>query len=86
MDHHHASPQRHTTVTTEPDDEGIWVVRIAIERRLHDDGTDNTWTQFEDRDGNMPPLVEILGLLRLAEDTAIRQAMGEIPDDEDDDE
>ncbi len=68
---------------TEDDDEGLWLTRITIERRLTNDG-DSIEAAFEDRDGNMPPLYEVLGMLALTQDTAIRQAMGEVPDEDDD--
>lgn len=67
----------------EPEDdenaEGILLTRIVIERRLHDTG-DLIWTRFTSGDDDdTPPLYEVLGLLELAKDTAIRDAMGETP-------
>jgi len=70
---------------SEHDTEGVWLSRVTIERRLGDDGSDQVVAEFQDRDGNMPPLVEVLGMLALTTDTAIRQAMGEVPEDDDED-
>jgi hypothetical protein len=68
---------------SEEEDAGLWLTRITIERRLTNDG-DNIEAAFEDRDGNMPPLYEVLGMLTLTQDTAIRRAMSEVPDEDDD--
>jgi len=73
---------------TEPDTASLLLTRITIERHLGDDG-DSVTAEFVDGQGDMPGLVEILGMLELAKDTAIRVAMGETGcdcDDEDDDE
>lgn len=68
---------------TEPDsDDGMVVARIVIERRISDDG-DIVWSQATDgtdSEDNGLDLLTTLGMLRMAEDTAIRDAMGEIPD------
>lgn len=68
---------------TEPADQGVEVARITITRVLGLDGTDSTWCEAVDPDGEPLKLVESLGLLRLAEDTVIRQAMGETDEDDD---
>lgn len=57
------------------DDEGVLLARIVIERRLTHDG-DEINASFEDGEGETPPLVEILGMLAMTNDTAIRLAMG----------
>lgn len=55
--------------------------RVEIVRYL--DGDDDvTVSQAVDGQGDVLPLVEALGLLRLTEDTVIRQRMGEVPGDE----
>lgn len=64
------------------DDEGLEVARITITRNIDPDGRDVTWCQAVDPQGEPLGLVESLGLLRLAEDTVIRQAMDETGDDE----
>jgi hypothetical protein len=65
-------------VTDDEDDEpGLTVSRVVVERRVHADGTLVDWFEATDTDGEPLPLVETLGMLRLAEDTAIRAAMGE---------
>jgi hypothetical protein len=58
-------------------DEGIEVARIEITRVLTPEGQDTTWCAATDSQGDPLPLVEALGLLRMAEDTVIRQSMGE---------
>lgn len=74
---------------TEPDTASLLLTRIVIERRLGDDG-DSVTAEFADNNGDQPGLVEILGMLELTKDTAIRAAMGEAGcdcedcDDEDD--
>ena len=65
------------------DDDGLLLTRITIERRLTAEGGDEVNASFEDSDGEMPPLVEVLGMLAMTTDTALRAAMGEIPGDED---
>lgn len=52
------------------------VGRIEIVRTLGDDG-DNVWVTAKDNQGDNLPLIESLGMIRLAEDTVIRVAMGE---------
>ncbi len=54
------------------------VSRIEIVRVLTDDGQDQVWSTTRDPQGQPLPLVESLGMLRLAEDSLIREAMGEI--------
>ena len=64
--------------------DGLLVARIVIERRLHEDGRDIVWSEAHDGDDGRLALVETLGLLAMAQDTAIRTAM-EDSDDQDDD-
>jgi hypothetical protein len=59
------------------DDEGMLLTRIVIERRLSADGGDEIGVEFEDSNGDMPGLVEILGMLTMTQDTAIRMAMAD---------
>lgn len=66
------------------DDTGLLLTRIVIERRIGDDGEDAVSAEFTDAHGEMPTIVEILGLLSLSKDTAIRAAMGESDCDCDD--
>lgn len=58
---------------------------ITITRELTADGQDIVGTSFVDGDGDTLPLITTLGMLRMAEDTAIRQAMGEAPEEDGDD-
>lgn len=51
--------------------------RIVIERRMNPDDGFSVTTSFEDGHDGMPNLVEVLGMLELAKDTAIRLTMGE---------
>lgn len=55
---------------------------ITITREITPDGRDVIGTTFADGQGETPPLVEVLGMLRMAEDTAIRDSMGEVPGDD----
>ena len=64
-------------------DEDLTVATITIERRLVGD-EDVVYVEAVDTSGESLPLVESLGLLRMAEDTVIRLAMGEGPEDDDD--
>lgn len=64
--------------------EPIEVARVEIVRSIGDDG-DTLSVRAVVNGGDTLPLLEALGMLRLAEDTVIRDAMGEVPDDEDDD-
>ena len=52
--------------------------RITVVERVTDDDV----TVDVEYDGDLP-LVHALGLLRLAEDTIIRERMGEVPDEDD---
>ncbi len=69
-------------------EQGVTVARIQIERLMMPDGDDIVSAQFDDGDdeGDMPALVELLGMLELAKDTAIRLAMGGDCDHDRDDE
>lgn len=62
------------------EDHAYETARITITRALGDDGSDQHCVEYSDDLG----LVETLGLIELAKDTIIREFMGEIPDDEDD--
>lgn len=64
------------------DEPGREISRITIIRRLTEEGRDLVSCEGGDPDGDALPLVESLGLLRLAEDTFIREAMGETPEDD----
>lgn len=59
------------------EDAGLLVARVTVERRLYGDGRDVVWSEAHDGDDGDLTLVETLGLLELAKDTAIRTAMGE---------
>ncbi len=60
---------------------GLLVARIVIERRLYEDGQDLIWSEATDlTDEGGLPLLTTLGMLRMAEDTAIRDAMGDDDD------
>lgn len=61
------------------------LARIEIVRELSDDGQDVVSVMAADGSGDQLPLIESLGMLRMAEDTVIRLAMGEAGEDEDDD-
>lgn len=63
-------------MTDDGEPEGIEVARITIVRRLtNDDSID--FVEALDGSGNDLPLTEALGMLRLAEDTLIRERMGD---------
>lgn len=66
-----------TWMRTMAEDDGILMARITIERRLtsDDDLVDSVTT--EDSSGEDLPLTESLGMMRLAEDTLIRDTMEE---------
>jgi hypothetical protein len=63
------------------DDERLVVATIKIERLLGEQ--DIIYVEAVDTSGESLPLVELLGMLRIAEDTVIRLAMGEGPDEDD---
>jgi hypothetical protein len=54
---------------------------IVIQRVLAVEGESDDVVTVEARtpSGDLPPLIELLGMLRMAEDTLIRDAMGEVP-------
>ncbi len=57
------------------DDRSLVTARIIIQKQL-DDADEVVTFRATTGDGESPlPLVEILGMLRLSEDTAIREAM-----------
>lgn len=64
---------------------GLLIARVTVERRLHEDGSDIVWSDAHDGNGDALALIETLGMLEMAKDTAIRLAMGEGPDDDDSD-
>jgi hypothetical protein len=68
----------------DPEDLAIVMNRIEILDYLNTDGERILMCSSLDADGNRSALIESLGALRLAEDTFIRQAMGEIPEEDDD--
>ncbi|GAA0977515.1 hypothetical protein ENKNEFLB_02096 [Nocardioides aquaticus] len=51
--------------------------RITVTRHIDEDGQDLFGYEAEDGSGDELSIVEILGLLELAKDTALRSAMGE---------
>lgn len=55
----------------------VLLARIVIERRISDEGSYVVTSEFSDAEGNTPPIVETLGMLELAKDSAIRQLMEE---------
>lgn len=54
------------------------VARITIVRRLTEEGALVDHVKAHDREGNDLALTEALGMMRLAEDTLIREAMGDV--------
>lgn len=60
--------------------EAMEVARIEIVRVLTPEGDDQVWSTTRDDADKPLPLVEALGMLRLAEDSVIREAMGEADD------
>lgn len=66
-----------------PEDRELVVGTITIRRVLLGD-RDFVTTEAVDTGGETLPLVEALGLLELAKDTVIREAMGEIVEDDED--
>lgn len=66
---------------TTPDEDGVEICRITIARSLAPDGALVDTVDTAAAQGALS-LTEALGMLRLAEDTLIRRAMGEEPPDE----
>ena len=67
---------------TEPTTHSLLLTRITIERHIGADGADEVTAEFEDSNGDMPTLVEILGMLELTKDTAIRVGMHDCGEDD----
>lgn len=67
----------------DPDDLAIVMHRVEVLDYIDTEGDRLLVCSAEDADGNRAPLIEVLGALRLAEDTFIREYMGEVPEDED---
>ena len=63
-------------------DGNLTVATVTITRELSAAGGDLVYVSYEDGQGDKLPLIEALGMLRMAEDTVIRDAMGEVPDGE----
>jgi hypothetical protein len=55
----------------------LLVSKVVVTRWLTPQGDMVDRLRAKDADGEDLPLVEVLGMLRLAEDTAIRDSMGE---------
>lgn len=72
----HWEPIEGEVEETNYEPEGLEVARITIFRRLTDDDTLD-YVEAVDSAGNDLPLTEALGMLRLAEDTLIRERMDE---------
>jgi hypothetical protein len=66
---------------TEGTESQWFTARITILRTLTEDD-DLVSVEAVDSGGDDLPLVESLGLLRMAEDTIIRRAMGEEPEED----
>lgn len=68
--------------------DGAVVAQIEIRRTLILDGDDETGDVIEvhhrGSDGEKLDLLEAVGLVELSKDSIIRDAMGEIPDEDDD--
>lgn len=63
-------------LTPDEDEPGREVARISIIRRLTDDDLVD-YVEAVDTEGGDLPLTEALGMMRLAEDSLIRERMGE---------
>ena len=57
-----------------------FVVAKIVIKRIMTDGDDTIWYSAIDESGEDLALVQTLGMLRLTEDTVIRDRMGEVPD------
>lgn len=70
---------------TDPDDEGMVVARIRIQRRMMPDGSDVVIAEFDDGhdDGETPASVELLGMLEMTKDSVLHGGIYD-SDDEDD--
>lgn len=67
---------------TEPATQSLLITRIVIERHIDADGSDSVTAEFEDSNGDMPSLVEVLGMLELTKDSAIRASMHDCDEDD----
>lgn len=63
-------------------EDGMVMTRIVIEHVVEEDGSDNVQMMAYDRQGELPPLIEMLGMLDLGRDTAYKMASGEGDEDE----
>jgi hypothetical protein len=65
-------------------DGSMVVSRIVVERHIMPDGSDQIWSTFDDGtdDGDVPPMVILLGMLSMARDVVLH---GGLYDDRDDD-
>jgi hypothetical protein len=61
---------------------GLLVARITIERRILPDGEDQMSFDFDDGNGETPRLIDIIGLLGVANDVALRGCDCDEEDDE----
>ena len=58
-------------------EEGMVVSRIIIDRVVNEEGDDLVTVLAFDRQGELPPLVEMLGMIDLGRDTVYRISAGE---------
>ncbi len=61
-------------------EDGMFVAQVMIERRMNNEGGLEDRCYAIDGDGEELPLVEALGMMRLAEDSIIRARMDEEPE------
>lgn len=64
----------------EPPEEEFTLATVTIVKTFAEDGDVYTWSEASTPDGDDVALIDILGMLELAKDTFIRQAMGEDED------
>lgn len=67
------------------DNEPVELYSMTLTYGLRETGEPNLGIAFADGTDPAENLVTLLGMLRMAEDTVIRAARGDIPDDEEED-
>ena len=63
---------------TDPDDDGLLVTRLVIERRIVGDD-DRVITDFSDRNGDDPPLIDIQALPFTSAEASEAETLTELP-------
>ena len=66
-------------------EDDVLVAEVTIRYVIKPDGEDIVYVEATDQSGDVPPLINMLGMLDMARDPIYALARGEYEEDEDDD-